>query len=220
MCAVTDRAYNALLCLSRVLLLDFEKVCQYCRKARATMKARYAVLFAACLLAGKALSQSSTAKEYPVPGHGFLRMNMPLAWKVEPRAMADLATLFLHISPTKGNSFDAQITVVWLNAANLGSTTPESIKANTERTGNGVLLQAVEKTLTLRELRGVQTFGTYYSLTDRIPAPGEFKHITQGSFLTGELLCAFTIHSESPNPSEVKQLMRIFSEATHVKPAA
>jgi len=184
------------------------------------MKARYAILFAACLMAGKVLAQSSAPKEYPVPNHGFLRMNMPLAWKVEPRALADPSSLFLHIAPTKGNTFDAQVTVVWLNAANLSATTAESIKANTERTGNGVLLQAVEKTLTLREMRGTQTVGTYYSLTDRIPAPGEFKHITQGSFLTGELMCAFTIHSESSNTSEVKQLLKILTEATHVKPVS
>jgi hypothetical protein len=183
------------------------------------MKALSKVLVATCLLAGLAVGQSSPAREYPVPNHGFLRLSFPVGWKVETRAMVDPATLFLHFSPAKGNDFDAQITAVWLNAANLSKTTPESIKANTERTGNGVLLQAVEKTLTLLELRGAQTLGTYYSLTDRIPAPGEAKHLTQGSFLAGELLCAFTILSQSPNTSEVKQLLKMLSEATHVKPA-
>jgi hypothetical protein len=78
-------------------------------------------------------------------------------------------------------------------------------------------LQAVEKTLTLQELRGTQSVGTYYSLTDRKPAPGEFKGLTQGSFLTGELLSAFTILSDNPGSSDVRQLLRMFSEATHVK---
>ena len=161
--------------------------------------------------------QSSTIQVYLVPNHGSLRLSIPVSWKVESSAIADPATLFLHIAPAKGKDFDVQLTAVWLNAANLARTNAESIKANTERTGNGVLLQAVEKTLTLQELRGTQSIGTYYSLTDRKPAPGDHKGLTQGSFLTGELLSAFTILSDNPDSSEVRQLLKMFSEATHVK---
>jgi hypothetical protein len=174
---------------------------------------------AACLLAGGLLAQqSSTAQVYIVPNHGSLRLSIAGSWTVESRAMADPATMFLHIAPAKGKGFDVQLTVVWLDPENLAKTTPESIKANTERTGNGVLLQAVEKTLTLQELRGTQSVGTYYSLTDRKPAPGDFKGLTQGSFLTGELLSAFTIHSDNPSSSDVKQLLRMLADATYLKP--
>jgi hypothetical protein len=161
--------------------------------------------------------QSSTVRVYIVPNHGSLRLSMPESWTVDSTAMADPSTMFLHIAPAKGKSFDAQLTVVWLTPANQVVTTPESIQANTERTGNGVLLQAVEKTLTLQELRGSESVGTYYALTPRKPAQGEFKYITQGSFRTGELLSAFTILSSNPNSSEVKQLLRMLADSTHVK---
>lgn len=131
--------------------------------------------------------------------------------------MADPATIFLHIAPAKGKAFDAQLTGVWLTPANQAVTTPESIQANTERTGNGVLLQAVEKTLMLQELRGSESVGTYYSLTVRKTAPGEFKYITQGSFRTGELLSAFTILSSNPSSAEIKQLLKMLTDSTHVK---
>jgi hypothetical protein len=173
---------------------------------------------AACLMAGGMLAQQSSAVQvYIVPNHGSLRLSIPVAWTVESRAMADPATLFLHIAPAKGKVFDAQLTVVWLTPAIQAVTTPESIQANTERTGNGVLLQAVEKALMLQELRGPESVGTYYALTDRKPAPGEFKYIMQGSFRTGELLSAFTIHSSNPSSAEVKQLLRMLTDATHVK---
>jgi len=182
------------------------------------MRIHFGVVMAACLLAGGMLAQQSIPVQvYLVPNHGSLRLSIPVSWTVESRAIADPASIFLHIAPAKGKDFDLQLTVVWLDPANLSKTTPESIKSNTERTGNGVLLQAVEKTLTLQELRGTQSVGTYYSLTDRKPAPGEFKGLTQGSFLTGELLSAFTILSDNPGSSEVRQLLRMFSEATHVK---
>jgi hypothetical protein len=177
------------------------------------MRIHLAIVIAVGLLA----QQSSTPQVYIVPNHGSLRLSIPASWTVESRAIADPASMFLHIAPAKGKDFDVQLTVVWMNPANLARTTPESIKANTERTGNGVLLQAVEKTLTLQELRGTQTVGTYYSLTDRKPAPGELKGLTQGSFLTGELLSAFTILSDNPNSSEVKQLLRMLADATYLK---
>jgi hypothetical protein len=182
------------------------------------MRIHFGVVLAASLLSGAMLAQQSSAVQvYIVPNHGSLRLSIPAAWAVESRAMADPATLFLHIAPAKGKAFDAQLTVVWLTPAIQAVTTPESIQANTERTGNGVLLQAVEKTLTLQELRGPESVGTYYALTDRKPSPGDFKYIMQGSFRTGELLSAFTIHSSNPGSAEVKQLLRMLTDATHAK---
>jgi hypothetical protein len=182
------------------------------------MRIVFGVVMAGCLLSGGLLAQqSSTVQVYIVPNHGSLRLSIPASWTVQSTAMADPATIFLHIAPPMVKDFDAQLTAVWLNPDNLAKTTAESIKANTERAGNGELLQAVEKNLILQELRGAQTVGTYYSLTDRKPAPGEFKGLTQGSFLTGELLAAFTILSDSPGSSEVRQLLKMFSDATHVK---
>ena len=173
------------------------------------------------LLAGSLPAQQSSAVQvYLVPNHGGLRLTIPVSWKVDSSAMADPATMFLHVAPSKGKDFDAQLTVVWLTPAIQATTTPESIQANTERTGKGVLLQAVEKTLTLQELRGSESVGSYYTLTDRKPARGEFKYITQGSFRTGELLSAFTILSSSPGSAEVKQLLRMLTDATHLKTAS
>ena len=180
------------------------------------MKALYGILLAACFLAAEILAQKSGASRvFPVPNHGSLHLPMPQDWKVDAKAMADLETLFVHVLPEKGKSFDAQLTVVWVNPANPAKATAESIRANTERTGNSLLFQASEKTLILKELRGKQSIGTYYTLTDREPGPGEFKYITQGSMLTGEALSAFTILSSSPSSSEVKQLLNMLAEATY-----
>jgi hypothetical protein len=182
------------------------------------MRIRLGVAMAASLLAGGMLAgQSSSVQVYIVPNHGSLRLSIPVAWAVESTAIAEPATLFLHIAPAKGKTFDAQLTVLWLTPANQATTTPESIQANTGRTGNGVLLQAVEKTLMLQELHGSESIGTYYALTDRKPSPGEFRDITQGSFRTGELLSVFTIRSSNPSSAEVKQLLRMLTDATYVK---
>jgi len=180
------------------------------------MKTLSGILFAGCLLAVEMLAQqTSPVNDFPIPNHGALRLSTSPSWKVDAKAMTDLETLFFHVLPSKGKAFDLQMTVVWVNPANPAKATPESVRANTERTGNTLLFQAVEKTLTLRELRGKQAIGTYYTLTDRKPGPGEFKYITQGSFLAGDVLSAFTILSENPDSSDVKQLLKMLSEATY-----
>jgi len=180
------------------------------------MKALYGILFAACFLGGEMLGQKSgTTREFQVPNHGSLHLTMPEAWKVEAKAMVDLETLFLHVLPAKGKAFDIQITVVWVNPTNQSKPTPESIKANTQRTGNSLLFQASEKTLTLNEIRGTQSVGTYYTLTDRKPGPGEFKYITQGSVLTGDALSAFTILSSSADSSDLKQALKMLTDAAY-----
>jgi hypothetical protein len=167
--------------------------------------------------AGLLAQQQGSLRDIPLPNHGMLRLSISGSWAADARTMNDPPTAFLHIGPSKGKDFDTQLTVVWLSPANQATATPESIRSNTERTGNSVLLQSVEKTLALQELRGSESVGTYYSLTDRKPAPGEFKYVTQGSFRVGEVLCAFTILSNNPNSAEVKQLLRTFTDATYVK---
>jgi len=173
---------------------------------------------AVCLLTGVLFAQSpTTVKEYAIPGHGTLRLAMPEGWQVSSSPVQQPASTVLHIVPRSGDGFDVQLTAVWLDAAAVARMTAQSIKANVQRSADGLLPQAVEKTVAMQELRGEQNLGSYYSITDRNPAPGEYKYLTQGSFLTGELLTAFTILSRMPAAPEVGQALRMFGDAKYVK---
>jgi len=66
------------------------------------MRIRFGVVMAACLLAGGLLAQQSSAVQvYLVPNHGSLRLSIPGSWTVQSTAMADPATIFLHIAPPR-----------------------------------------------------------------------------------------------------------------------
>ena len=80
-----------------------------------------------------------------------------------------------------------------------------------------MLPHSVEKTVTLHELHGQQSAGSYYSLTDNNPGPGEFTNLTQGVFLTGDILSAFTILYRTPVSSDLDKGLRAFAEATYIK---
>lgn len=171
---------------------------------------------AVCLLAGALFAQQSpVAQEYSFKGHGSLRLTIPDGWRVSSKSLKRPIALVLHLRPTSGDAFDVQLTSTWLDPAALAKTTPESMRANVQRSADGLLPQAVEKEVTIQELRGAQTVGYYYALADRNPAPGEYKYLTQGSFLTGQLLTAFTILSRAPGAPQVDQALRNFESATY-----
>lgn len=171
---------------------------------------------AVCLLTSALFAQGpTTVKEYTIPSHGILRLAIPDGWQVSSNSVQQPASAVLHITPKSGDSFDLQLTTVWLDATALAKTTAQSIKTNVQRSADELLQQAVEKVVAMQELRGAQSFGSYYALTDRNPAPGEYKYLTQGSFLTGELLSAFTVLSRVPAAPEVGQALRMFGDAKY-----
>ncbi len=171
-----------------------------------------------CLLTGPLTArQSGAAREYSIPGHGSLRLAVPDGWRVSTKSLSQPLSVLLRMSPPTGEAFDVQLTSVWLDSAALAKRSPDSIKSNVQRTASGLLPQAVEKTITMQELRGTQTAGYYFALTDRNPAPGEYKYLMQGSFLTGELLSVFTLLSHAPRTPEVEQALEAFRTATYSK---
>jgi hypothetical protein len=89
------------------------------------------------------------------------------------------------------------------------------LKASVGQSTAEPLRQAVEKAVTIQELRGKQTVGYYYSLTDRAPPPGEYKYITQGELLVGELLTTFTILHQDAMLPDKKLALAMFADAIY-----
>lgn len=152
-----------------------------------------------------------------MPKHGVLRLSIPDGWSVESEPVRDPAAAAIRLKSSTGSTFDIQITAVWLDAQKLKKTDSEAMKASTLKAGKGLLSQSVEKEVSLKEINGAQAHGWYYALTDPKPAPGEFKYLTQGSFLTGEMLCAFTILHRNSDTPEATQALQAFAGAVHVK---
>ena len=167
------------------------------------------------LLAFVLLPQRGRAEDYPIPAHGALQIVFPKGWKISSRSLAQPPTLALAVTPEDSMILNVQITTVWLDAAALEQATAERRRGDMEKSGREMLSQAVEKTLAIQELRGAQSNGFYYALTDRAPGPGEHKYLIQGSLLTGPALSVFTILYRSPGMEEVNQVLKALSTAAY-----
>jgi hypothetical protein len=162
-------------------------------------------------------TRTAASSDFSLPGHGSLRLKVPDGWQVQSHQLADPASVNLHFAPANGDAFDVQVTAVWLDLDKRSRETPDSLKATAQRAATALLPHSVEKTATIKDLRGPQSVGFYYVLTDSNPEPGEFTNLTQGVFLTGEILSTFTILHRTPVSPEVDQALRAFSKATCVK---
>jgi hypothetical protein len=155
--------------------------------------------------------------DFSVPGHGSLRLKMPNGWQVQSHQLADPASVSLHFAPANGDAFDVQVTAVWLDAQKRSRETSDSLQDTAQHAATALLPHSVEKTATIKRLQGPQSVGYYYALTDNNPGPGEFTNLTQGVFLTDEILSTFTILHRTAVSPEVDQAVRALSEATYVK---
>lgn len=161
--------------------------------------------------------QATQAADFSIPHHGSLRLAVPTGWQLDSLSLEEPASVTIHITPKKGDAFDVRLTTVWLDATVLAKSSAESRKRDMQRAAEEMLPHSVEKLATLLEIKGVESTGWYYSLTDRNPGEGEFKYLNQGSFLTREVLTAFTILYRMPAAVEVPQVLRMLAEAKYVK---
>jgi hypothetical protein len=175
------------------------------------------------LLAGLAGGAATDAQahgqvhEYPVPSHGKLSLSVPGDLRDFSQTLSDPASVLLRFRPRSGDAFYVQVTTLWLDSKKLANSTPESIRDVVKSSAAEPLRHAVEKELLIKDLRGAETRGYYYSLTDRAPGPGEYKYMSQGSFLTGELMTVFTILYREPVCPEKELVLQMFADAKYVK---
>lgn len=174
-----------------------------------------------CLVAGQPAAQEHSAPQrFTVPGHGSLALPVPREWRAVGKSLDKPASVLLRIRPASGDAFLVQVTALWLDAEKLARKTPEQLRQDVQSSAKAPLQQSIEKEVRLEELRGAQAIGYYYSLTDRAPVSGEYRYLTQGIVVAGEMLTIFTILQREAAIAERGQLLQMLANATHAPSAA
>ena len=174
-----------------------------------------AVFALTCVFGGNDYATQTSG--FQIPGHGTFRLAVPSGWQTSDVPLDQPASVTIRIAPAKGDSFEVHISTVWLDAKALAATTPESRRRDVEHSAEEMLSHAVEKNATIQEIKGPESVGNYYSLTDRAPGEEEFKYVSQGTLLTGEVFSAFTILYRTESSAEVTRVLRMLTEAIYLK---
>lgn len=139
------------------------------------------------------IAPASSARSFPVPNHGVLVLAVPPSWsEIVHQPPADLPPTFLF-RPRNGTRFELFLTVFWNTKPGENLNDPGRLKDMVTARGRTLLSAAIEKELTVVELRRGETVGYYFVLTDKVSEPGGYPYRAQGAIGTGDLLLSFTL---------------------------
>jgi hypothetical protein len=152
-------------------------------------------------------------REYPVPGHGILHLDVPKSWKDQVQEPEDNRPLTISFRPGVGNEFVMMITPLWNSDEENLFGTEEKIRALVEDDWKAFSKKAKESKPKLHQLSGTGSDGFYYTATDRAPKKGEYKYLLRAGIGVGDLLLSVTLLSHKKDSPAIKDGLHILKEA-------
>ncbi|MBZ5588718.1 MAG: hypothetical protein LAO05_09145 [Acidobacteriia bacterium] len=156
-------------------------------------------------------------QEHVISGVCTLRFAVPEGWNADTHTPAPGAVQ-IRIVPRAGSR--AEVLVTGLAPRNDSTLKSTGDIKNTVRTmGEALLSGAVETTINLQRLHGVDGSGFFYSVADKRPdlPEGEYRFMTQGVMAVGPLRLGVTVLADqksSPAGAMAFELLRTMECAT------
>jgi hypothetical protein len=151
-------------------------------------------------------------KAFALPDNSKLELAIPAGWKDELKEKS------LALSPREGAPFQVVITPVARQKPGGSADTAIQMRLNVQQAADKVKPSALEQYLVVEELKGAPAPGYYFSATDREPKPGEFKHLTQGMLLVGDVVVAFSILTNDGQEKAKNEALAMLKSASHIAP--
>jgi hypothetical protein len=172
-------------------------------------------LWLSLALATGAIAADGEAKKYPLPNNTTLELTVPPAWQDEAKAKEGNNPAAIFFTPRQGAPF--KVFVIPIGTANPGTDTAIQMRAAVQQQADKVKPQAAEPILTAEEFKGAPGQGYFFSATDPAPKPNEFKFLSQGMLLVGEVVLGFGVLTNDGQESVKEQAFSMLKSAKHVK---
>lgn len=156
------------------------------------MRKLFLVPMACLLLQGHVFAGSPAPRQLALAGHGVLTVPIPESWHDQAMPGGDGKPFSWRFTSKDGPAFEMDVSAI-LPPPGKAAPQASSVRQLVERAAAGLAAQSVEGTLAIKELGGAGGPGYYFSATDKAPAPGEFKRLTQGAAQVGKSVLVFTI---------------------------
>ena len=166
------------------------------------------------LLFAVALSAVAQAKDYPVPDKTTLQIAVPAGWKDQVREGERGFPPTIIFTPREGPPFQVLVTPISRPRPDVPVPTGDQIRDSVQRVADQMKRQAAEKELPLVELKGTSGPGYYFSATDKAPLPDEFKYLTQGMLIVGELAVTFSVLTNDGQEKVRDEALAMLKSAT------
>ena len=169
-----------------------------------------------------AMAADGEKKAFALPDNSKLELTIPAGWKDELKANQASkgnkgpATTTVALTPRDGSPFEVAVTPVARQKPGASTDTAIKMRHSVQQGADKVKPSAIEQYLPVEPLSGAPGPGYYFSATDREPKPGEFKYLTQGMLLVGDVVVGFSILTNDAQEKVRDQALAMLKSATHI----
>lgn len=174
------------------------------------------IAVAAWLAAGIGASDEAHLRRYELPNLDTLELTLPPGWvEATEAAPAGEQPLTIEFAPVEGPDFRAYVTPQSSDPGQPEIMDADSLRGEVQHLSERIGPQAVEASLEIRRLQGASGVGFYFSATDRVQSPEEYRYMTQGALQTGDLILWFTILTNEGQEAMVAEGLAMLQSAVH-----
>ena len=168
------------------------------------------------LTAATASAADGEKKAFPLPDKSSLELTIPAQWKEELKANKGSAPASILLTPREGAPFEVFVTPVTRQKPGASADTAIQMRHGVQQAADKVKPSAAEPVLSVEELTGAPGPGYYFSATDREPKPSEFKYLTQGMLLVGDLVVSFAVLTNDGQEKVRDEALTMLRKASHL----
>ncbi len=181
--------------------------------ARSVMFRLY--LAATLLAAGSAHADEAGLRRYELPNRDTLEMKLPAGWFDHVEQPAGDGPPTIEIALVEGGPNQVFITPQWADPTAPDIRELPALRESIRDAGERIKPQVVESYLEVRQLNGANGIGYYFSATDRVQGPGEFKFMSQGALQVGSLTLWFVILANDGQDTVAVEALSALQTAVH-----
>ena len=179
---------------------------------------RLFVTLSILLASSLAVAEESSTRSYPLPGYGAIQLQVPKSWRDKVHQPPQGKPPTIVFSPKRGVSFQVLLVPIFPIPQDMSMLKrQEEIRNSVRRELDRIKEQSIEKDIPVRELKSPSVAGYYFSATDRAPKAGEYKYMTQGMLIVGNIAPAFSIFSNDDAGDVLPALLSMMRSAVHVQ---
>jgi hypothetical protein len=150
-----------------------------------------------------------------LPNRGALLIKLPDGWREEVARPDPASPPAILVTPEAGTAFKMLLQPNWPKDGKGKLPDPAAIREVLTAGSKAAASVAVEKTISIQDLRAPMVAGSYYSITDRAPEPGDYKHISQGMVRVGNIVVAFQVLNNG-DPKVLEAALNLIRSLRHV----
>ena len=174
------------------------------------------LLLAAALLAlPPAHGEDADLRRFELPNRDTLELHLPAGWTDSVQQPAGGGPPSIEIAVTEGGRPQVFVTPEWPDPLAKEIRELPALRDAIRELAERLQPEAEEPYLEIRPLSAANGSGYYFTATERNPDPGEFRFMSQGALLLGELTLWFTILTDEGEDTVAVQALAMLQAAVH-----